>query len=39
MKKENILITPDVIEECLSESLDTIEKKACSYSKKQKSLK
>lgn len=28
MNKQSILITPDVIEECLCESLDTVEKSA-----------
>ncbi|WP_279230811.1 MULTISPECIES: hypothetical protein [unclassified Clostridium] len=37
--KKSILITSDVIEECLSESLDIIEKEAASHSKSKKQVK
>jgi len=36
--KESILITSDVIEECLSESLDIIEKETASHSKSKKQV-
>ena len=37
--KESILITSDVIEECLSESLDIIEKETASHNKSKKQVK
>ncbi|AKA72275.1 hypothetical protein CSCA_5150 [Clostridium scatologenes] len=39
MKKKSILITPEVIEECLCESLDIIEKNPISYNKIKKCKK
>ncbi|CAB1246040.1 hypothetical protein ACFHWD_20010 [Clostridium sp. MT-14] len=37
--KKSILITPDVMEECLCESLDIIEKNTQSHKKNKKHLK
>ena len=39
LNKKKILITPDVIEECLCESLDAPEKKALAHRKIKKTSK
>lgn len=39
MDKKLVLITPDVIEECLGESLDALEKRIPTHKKLKKKLK
>jgi hypothetical protein len=39
LNKESVLITPEIIEECLCESLDALDKNTQSHSKTQKSQK
>ncbi len=39
LNKKLVLITPDVIEECLCESLDTLERKVTTHRKSKKTSK